>query len=65
MEFSRARAEELMEGSRKQRILVAGGLMFDQYVYGDVTRICPEAPVPVACVQGELDVPVGERRMSP
>lgn len=30
-----------------KRILVIGDVMLDVYIEGDVTRICPEAPVPV------------------
>jgi D-beta-D-heptose 7-phosphate kinase/D-beta-D-heptose 1-phosphate adenosyltransferase len=30
-----------------QRLLVVGDLMLDQYVWGDIKRISPEAPVPV------------------
>ena len=30
-----------------QRILIVGDLMLDRYVSGDVTRISPEAPIPV------------------
>src|SRR5205085_10803596 len=32
------------------RILVIGDLMLDKYVYGDVSRISPEAPIPVVHV---------------
>lgn len=32
-------------------ILVVGDIIFDKYVYGDVNRICPEAPVPVLNVK--------------
>ncbi len=35
----------------KQRIIVVGDLMLDRYWYGDVSRISPEAPVPVVKVQ--------------
>ncbi len=31
-------------------ILVVGDVMLDQYVYGDVTRISPESPVPVLSI---------------
>ena len=34
-----------------QRILVVGDLMLDEYVWGSVRRISPEAPVPVVEVQ--------------
>jgi D-glycero-beta-D-manno-heptose-7-phosphate kinase len=29
------------------KILVIGDLILDQYIYGDVDRVSPEAPVPV------------------
>ena len=34
-------------------ILVVGDLMIDEYVWGDVDRISPEAPVPVVRVMRE------------
>jgi len=30
-----------------QRIVVIGDIMLDHYIWGNVTRISPEAPVPV------------------
>jgi len=38
---------------KKAKILVVGDLMLDKYIKGDVSRICPEAPVPVVNVQEE------------
>lgn len=35
------------------RLLVVGDLMLDQFIWGRVTRISPEAPVPVVEVRGE------------
>jgi D-beta-D-heptose 7-phosphate kinase/D-beta-D-heptose 1-phosphate adenosyltransferase len=35
----------------KARILVIGDIMLDRYVWGNVSRISPEAPVPVVKVQ--------------
>jgi D-beta-D-heptose 7-phosphate kinase/D-beta-D-heptose 1-phosphate adenosyltransferase len=35
------------------RILVVGDAMLDRYVYGEVERISPEAPVPVCRVTDE------------
>jgi len=43
----------------KKRILVIGDLLLDQYIWGDVSRISPEAPVPVVWVQKEDYVPGG------
>jgi D-beta-D-heptose 7-phosphate kinase/D-beta-D-heptose 1-phosphate adenosyltransferase len=37
------------------RILVIGDLMIDHYVWGEVERISPEAPVQVVAVTGEED----------
>src|SRR5216117_415899 len=36
-----------------QRVLVIGDLMLDQFISGRVSRISPEAPVPVVEVTGE------------
>lgn len=37
------------------KILVAGDVMLDKYYYGEVTRISPEAPVPVNHIMSEKD----------
>jgi len=34
-------------------ILVIGDLMIDHYVWGDATRLSPEAPVPIVNVKDE------------
>lgn len=41
------------------RVVVVGDLMLDDYVWGDVRRISPEAPVPVVEVRGRTHVPGG------
>lgn len=40
-------------------ILVAGDVMLDRYWWGDVTRISPEAPVPVVKLKGDSTSPGG------
>lgn len=40
---------------KKCRVLVVGDVMLDQYFYGDVTRISPEAPVPVNRIARQED----------
>jgi D-glycero-beta-D-manno-heptose-7-phosphate kinase len=42
-----------------QRILVVGDLMLDRYIYGGVSRISPEAPVPIVHVSHEKSMPGG------
>jgi D-beta-D-heptose 7-phosphate kinase / D-beta-D-heptose 1-phosphate adenosyltransferase len=41
------------------RVAVIGDLMLDSYLSGEVSRISPEAPVPVMRVQSEKSVPGG------
>jgi len=39
--------QDIERGWRSRRLLVVGDLMLDKYVWGEVSRISPEAPVPV------------------
>src|SRR6185369_9388749 len=54
-----SRLHTLLEGFHSRRILVIGDLMLDEYIWGKVTRISPEAPVPVVNVTGETYYPGG------
>src|SRR4051812_3793860 len=38
-------------GLARARVLVVGVVMLDRYWFGDVVRISPEAPVPVARIE--------------
>jgi len=38
------------DGRTPARVLVVGDLMLDRYLWGEVDRISPEAPVPVVRV---------------
>lgn len=49
----------LIERFPKTKILVIGDLMVDRFVRGKVSRISPEAPVPVVQVKEETDLPGG------
>ncbi len=51
--LTQQRAAELLARMRDRRIVVYGDAMLDEFVWGDVTRISPEAPVPVVVVQRE------------
>ncbi|MCB5246626.1 MAG: D-glycero-beta-D-manno-heptose-7-phosphate kinase [Candidatus Cloacimonetes bacterium] len=44
---------DLLEQIKGKRVLVLGDVMLDQYVWGRVERISPEAPVPVLEAQSE------------
>lgn len=44
-------ANELLARMRGRRVVVIGDLMVDEWIWGDVSRISPEAPVPVVAVR--------------
>jgi len=39
--------ERIVEHAGRPRVLIVGDLILDRYVSGDVTRISPEAPIPI------------------
>jgi D-beta-D-heptose 7-phosphate kinase/D-beta-D-heptose 1-phosphate adenosyltransferase len=47
------RVDEMLSTIRNRRVVVLGDVMLDEFVWGDVTRISPEAPVPVVDVRRE------------
>lgn len=53
------RVDELLRKFRSKRVMVIGDLMLDEYVWGRVSRISPEAPVPVVEVIRESYYPGG------
>ena len=44
---------------RESHILVIGDVMLDRYLWGSVTRISPEAPVPVFHLRRQSEIPGG------
>ena len=52
-QVSKTRAAEILQSLRDRYVLVLGDVMLDEFVWGDVTRISPEAPVPVVDVRRE------------
>jgi len=53
------RLQQILDQARDKHILVVGDLMLDEFVWGKVGRISPEAPVPVVEVTGESFFPGG------
>lgn len=45
----------LEAGFRGKEVLVVGDIMLDRYIWGEVSRISPEAPVPVVRVSRETE----------
>jgi len=54
-----ARFGALLAGFSSRRVLVVGDLMLDEFIWGKVSRISPEAPVPIVDVTGESYYPGG------
>jgi D-beta-D-heptose 7-phosphate kinase/D-beta-D-heptose 1-phosphate adenosyltransferase len=50
---------EIENGWSTRRLLVVGDVMLDKYVWGDVGRISPEAPVPIVHAKHEKHHPGG------
>jgi rfaE bifunctional protein kinase chain/domain len=51
--MGKKRLEKILESFPKARILVVGDIMMDRFIWGKVSRISPEAPVPVVVVEKE------------
>ena len=47
MSFDRGYLETFLRGVARTRALVVGDLMLDEYIWGSVERISPEAPVQI------------------
>ncbi len=53
------RAEEIISRFPDKKILVIGDLILDEYIWGSVDRISPEAPVPVVAANRRSYMPGG------
>ncbi|MDR2697602.1 MAG: PfkB family carbohydrate kinase, partial [Holophagales bacterium] len=51
--LAKERAREVLDAINGQKVLVFGDLMLDEYLFGEVNRISPEAPVPIIRVTWE------------
>jgi D-glycero-beta-D-manno-heptose-7-phosphate kinase len=47
------RVHKIIESMPARKVVVLGDVMLDEFVWGDVTRISPEAPVPVVDIRRE------------
>ena len=57
--LTRKRVQQILRAAGQSRILVVGDVMLDQFVWGSVARISPEAPVPVVDFERESYMPGG------
>src|SRR5688500_19503406 len=51
--LTRNRVNEILRTLRDRNVVVLGDVMLDEFVWGDVSRISPEAPVPVVEIRRE------------
>ncbi len=58
-EPTQAQLADAVRQLRRGTALVVGDAMLDRYVYGQVLRVSPEAPVPILSVERELALPGG------
>jgi D-glycero-beta-D-manno-heptose-7-phosphate kinase len=54
-----ARVRQILANAARARVLVVGDVMLDQFLWGSVARISPEAPVPVVDFERESFMPGG------
>ena len=59
LSMTQARLRELLDQITRTRVLVIGDVMLDQFIWGRVSRISPEAPVPVVEFERESFMPGG------
>ncbi len=57
--MTRARVNQLLRKMARTRVLVIGDLILDEFIWGTVDRISPEAPVPVVWMERESAMPGG------
>jgi len=57
--MNRSKIHNILAAASSKRILVIGDVMLDEFVWGKVSRISPEAPVPVVEVSRENSYPGG------
>ena len=59
MDFS-----NILDKFKEKKILVIGDIMLDKHIYGNVSRISPEAPVPVLKAEKEVFNPGGAANLA-
>src|ERR1700712_2095124 len=59
-----SRLDELLHAFGDSKILVIGDLMLDEFIWGNVRRISPEAPVPVVEASRQSYFPGGSANVA-
>jgi len=54
LQLSKARITKIIDAFKGKNVLVVGDIMIDEYLSGKVTRLSPEAPVPIIEIDDEI-----------
>jgi D-beta-D-heptose 7-phosphate kinase/D-beta-D-heptose 1-phosphate adenosyltransferase len=57
--MNKGNLQKILSGIGGRRVLVVGDVMLDEFIWGEVRRISPEAPVPVVAVRRRTYAPGG------
>lgn len=52
-DLTKTKAEQILDAARERTVVVLGDVMLDEFIWGSVSRISPEAPVPVVDIKRE------------
>ena len=51
--------DKIFKPLKSAKVLVVGDIILDEYIYGETSRISPEAPVPIVKVSNTEERPGG------
>src|SRR6266545_1227366 len=57
--LTQSRVKQIFNAAGKTQVIVIGDVMLDHFIWGNVARISPEAPVPVVDFARESFMPGG------
>ena len=62
--MNKNRLKKILENFKGKRVLVLGDIILDEYIFGKVSRLSPEAPVPIVEVESRESIPGGAAYVS-
>ncbi len=62
--MNKNRLKKILDNFSGKRVLVLGDIILDEYIFGKVSRLSPEAPVPIVEVESRESIPGGAAYVS-
>ena len=62
--MNKNRLKKILDNFKGKRVLVLGDIILDEYIFGKVSRLSPEAPVPIVEVESREVIPGGAAYVS-